>query len=128
MELPPLSSKSEKDVSDLTPGELIDHIESTHHVYLKQALPRLVALMDKVRQAHSSRHPELNKLQTVLDNLRIELEPHLLKEEQVLFPLIRKLASNSLGLHIKALEGPVRVMRNEHDGAGGVVKGNEKIG
>ena len=97
----------------MTPTELTEHLESTHHVYLKKALPRLVALMDKVHQAHSPRHPELTRLQTVVENLRVDLEPHLLKEEQILFPLIRQL---------EAAQGPIRVMRSEHDGAGELLK------
>ena len=48
VELQPAPSTREKDVSDLTLTELTEHLESTHHVYLKKALPRLVALMDKV--------------------------------------------------------------------------------
>lgn len=127
MALPALSSKSEKGVSGLTSAELGDHIESTHHVYLKQALPRLMALMNKVHQAHSSQHPELTELKSVVGNLRRDLEPHLLKEERVLFPLIRKLERNSLGLKLKAVAGPVRVMRNEHDGAGELLKKMRKL-
>ena len=97
----------------MTLTELTEHLESTHHVYLKKTLPRLVALMDKVHQAHSPRHPELTRLQTVVENLRVDLEPHLLKEEQILFPLIRQL---------EAAQGPIRVMRSEHDGAGELLK------
>lgn len=113
VELQPAPSTSEKDVSGLTPTELTEHLESTHHVYLKKALPRLVALMDKVHQAHFPRHPELTRLQTVVENLRADLEPHLLKEEQILFPLIRQL---------EAAQGPIRVMRSDHDGAGELLK------
>lgn len=120
VELQPAPSTREKDVSDLTLTELTEHLESTHHVYLKKALPRLVALMDKVHQAHSPRHPELTRLQTVVENLRADLEPHLLKEEQILFPLIRQLEAE--GLQLEAAQGPIRVMRSEHDGAGDLLK------
>ena len=120
VELQLAPSTREKDVSDLTPTELTEHLESTHHVYLKKALPRLVALMDKVHQAHSPRHPELTRLQTVVENLRADLEPHLLKEEQILFPLIRQLEAE--GLQLEAAQGPIRVMRSEHDGAGDLLK------
>ena len=113
-------STREKDVSDLTLTELTEHLESTHHAYLKKALPRLVALMDKVHQAHSPRHPELTRLQTVVENLRADLEPHLLKEEQILFPLILQLEAD--GLQLEAAQGPIRVMRSEHDGAGDLLK------
>jgi len=120
VELQPAPSTREKDVSDLTLTELTEHLESTHHVYLKKALPRLVALMDKVHQAHSPRHPELTRLQTVVENLRADLEPHLLKEEQILFPLIRQLEAE--GLQLEAAQGPIRVMRSEHDGARDLLK------
>ena len=104
----------------MTLTELTEHLESTHHVYLKKALPRLVALMDKVHQAHSPRHPELTRLQTVVENLRADLEPHLLKEEQILFLLIRQLEAE--GLQLEAAQGPIRVMRSEHDGVGDLLK------
>jgi regulator of cell morphogenesis and NO signaling len=116
------SPSNEKDISGLTPGELTAHIESTHHIYLKEALPRLTALMEKVCQAHSKRHPELKPLQTVLENLRSDLEPHLLKEERVLFPLIVKLERDDLGLQMQAAAGPIRVMGHEHDEAGRLLK------
>ena len=121
MELKP-PTNGEKDISGLTPAELTTHIESTHHVYLMEALPRLTGLMDKVYQAHSSRHPELKTLQIVLEDLRSDLEPHLLKEERVLFPLIRKLAEDSLGQEMGVAAGPIRVMRYEHDGVGDLLK------
>ncbi len=121
------SSSDEKDISGLTPGELTAHIESTHHVYLKEALPRLTILMEKVCQAHSPRHPELKPLQTVFESLRADLEPHLLKEERVLFPLILKLESDSLGMKMQTTAGPIRVMRHEHDEAGNLLKQMRKL-
>src|SRR5579862_7720702 len=37
-------------------GELIDHIISTHHLYLKSELPRLAAMLEKVQAAHGAAH------------------------------------------------------------------------
>ncbi len=122
MELTPKVSNSEEDISDLTPAQLTDHIESTHHVYLKKELPRLSALVEKVQQAHSSRHPELIRLQAVFEALRGDLEPHLMKEERVLFPMIRTLELDSQGLEQNTVQGPIRVMRHEHDQAGDLLK------
>jgi regulator of cell morphogenesis and NO signaling len=115
-------ANDEKDVSGLTPAELTSHIESTHHVYLKEAFPRLTALMEKVCHAHSSRHSELKQLKVVFEDLCSDLEPHLLKEERVLFPLIRKLADDSSGMEKGVAAGPIRVMRDEHEGAGELLK------
>ena len=66
----------------------------THHTYLKEALPRLAALLDKVVNAHVARHPELTTVRELFGELRADLEPHLMKEEQVLFPMIKQIESS----------------------------------
>jgi regulator of cell morphogenesis and NO signaling len=78
--------------------------------------------MEKVFQAHSPRHPEFKSLKIVFKNLRAELEPHLLKEERVLFSLIVKLECNALGLQMQAATGPIWVTRHEHDEAEKLLK------
>jgi len=72
--------------------DLVDHIESIHHRYLWDELPRLTALLDKIVGVHGARHPELSVVREVFAELRADLEPHLTKEERVLFPAIRELA------------------------------------
>lgn len=110
------------DLDQLTPAQLTLHIESKHHEYLKKAFPRISDLLEKVFSAHGERHPELKDLKTTFTHLREDLEPHLLKEERVLFPLIRKLESQELGSNMKAVAGPIRVMLMEHDRAGDLLK------
>ncbi len=98
-------------------AELADHIEAIHHTYLKEALPRLTALIEKVIQAHAPRHPELVDLGKTFAALRADLEPHMQKEERVLFPMIRNRenpAANG-GAFPATLAAPIRVMRAEHD-------------
>ena len=43
-------------------GKLADHIVETHHAFLRDELPRLFDLMEKVAAAHGAGHPELTKL------------------------------------------------------------------
>jgi regulator of cell morphogenesis and NO signaling len=83
-------------------------------------MPRLSALATKVADAHRARHPELDRIVTVYDELRADLEPHLFKEERVLFPMIRELASASEmpQFHCGTLRNPITVMLSEHDRAG----------
>ncbi len=116
----PLDRASRPDWADLGPAELVDHLESTHHAYLDAALPRLVALAVKVADVHGDRHPELRDVQRLVIDLRDDLEPHLRKEEQVLFPMIRELASATAapGFHCGTLRNPISVMLREHDQAG----------
>ncbi len=98
-------------------SEAVDHLLQTHHTYLKENLPRLAALMDKVVNAHVERHPELNTVKELFGEVRADLEPHLMKEEQVLFPMIKQLEASggSADFHCGSLQNPIRVMLAEHD-------------
>ena len=100
--------------------ELCDHIESTHHAYLREELPRLTGLVEKVVNAHASKHAELVDLGQVFAELRAELEPHMFKEEQVLFPAIRQLeqAASRPRFPFGTVANPIRMMEHEHDTAG----------
>ena len=69
----------------------------------------------------ASRHPELLEVQRAYDELRADLEPHLAKEERVLFPMIRELARRRSAVpefHCGTLRNPISVMLREHDRAG----------
>lgn len=97
-------------------GELIDHILSVYHEPLKEELPRLEAMARKVLAVHGDK--ELEMLSGVLDTflaLKADLEPHMMKEEQVLFPMIRSGQGH-------AAEGPISVMEMEHDAVGGMLR------
>lgn len=102
------------------PVELVDHLEATHHAYLHEEFPRLTALADKVAQVHGGRHRELLEVQRLYGELRDDLEPHLAKEERVLFPMIRELvaADTAPTFHCGTLRSPISAMVREHDGTG----------
>lgn len=109
-----------EDWTAMPPTDLVDHLEATHHAYLRGALPRATALADKVASVHAERHPELVVVAQLVAELRAELEPHLLKEERILFPMIRELgaATQTPQFHCGSLANPIRVMAFEHDHAG----------
>ena len=100
------------------PAALADHIEATHHAYLHAELPALDALAVKVAGVHGERHPELAEVHRLVVALRADLEPHLLKEEQVLFPAIRALVDGAREFPFGTVQNPIRVMSMEHDSAG----------
>jgi regulator of cell morphogenesis and NO signaling len=112
------------DYSAMSAGILADHIVATHHVYLRRELPRLAELIDKVVAAHASKHPELVELRLTFAALRQELELHLMKEERVLFPLVKQLegAREPFSIHCGTVENPIRVMEHEHDSAGSALQ------
>lgn len=108
------------ELTSLSPGELADHIVETHHVYLREEMPKLLELAAKVVAAHRERHPELVEVQQTLQELHTELESHLMKEERILFPLIKQLetATRAFPMHCGSVNNPIRVMEHEHDSAG----------
>ena len=112
------------DYSAMPAGDLADQIVATHHVYLRRELPRLSELIDKVVAAHSSNHPELIEVRQTFAALRQELEMHLMKEERVLFPLVKQLeaALEPFSIHCGTVENPIRVMEHEHDSAGSALQ------
>jgi len=114
----------EKDVSPLGLGELADHIEQTHHAYLKTELPRLEFLANKVANRHGPDRPQLVELAQVFAAFKAKLESHMQKEEMILFPICRKLESSSAPqrFHCGSVQNPIRVMVQEHDDAGDALK------
>jgi regulator of cell morphogenesis and NO signaling len=116
----PASSPRPIDWSERPLPELIDHIVGSHHAFTRAALARLGPLMLKVVARHGDRHPELPRVATALFGLAIELEPHMAREETVLFPYIRALASpgaRATQQPFRTVRNPVRVMMMQHDGA-----------
>jgi len=101
-------------------ADLADHIEATHHAYLREELPRLDFLTEKVAQVHGDAEPRLREIRQVFVSCRQELEDHMLKEERVLFPMIRELeqVEGPVNFHCGPLANPIRMMEREHDQAG----------
>jgi regulator of cell morphogenesis and NO signaling len=106
--------------STLGASALAAHIVATHHRYLWDELPRLDALAVKVLSVHGERHLELATILETLRALRADLEPHLVKEERVLFPMITQLDRGDApaSFHCGSIENPIAVMLAEHDAAG----------
>ncbi len=109
------------DADSMTLSALADHIEQTHHMYLKRELPRLGALVRKVVSAHGQNHPWTRDVDALYAPLASELLTHLMKEEQILFPLIRALETGQGGpasASQMSVAAPIGVMEHEHDAAG----------
>lgn len=110
----------ETDWSTASLGDLIDHIVTKHHAYLRTELPRLSQMGEKVARVHGERFTWLPKCHRTFEGLRAELEQHMMKEERVLFPMIKELenANGEVSLHCGNLNAPISVMEHEHDNAG----------
>jgi len=102
---------------------LMAHIEATHHAYLRTELPRLEALLEKVLGAHGENHPELDEVFDLFQSLSADLVPHLMKEEQILFPFIRQMeAGQPAAACFPTVQSPIRVMEAEHVAVGGMLE------
>lgn len=108
------------DVDSMGLTELADHIQATHHAYLRKELPRLDAMTEKVSQVHGDKDERLFKMRQAFVALKAELEPHMMKEERILFPIVRQLeaASKRQEFHCGSVANPIRQMEHEHDQAG----------
>jgi regulator of cell morphogenesis and NO signaling len=109
-------------------ADLIAHITSTHHVFVREECPRIEALATKVVGVHGKNHPELLQVQGVFTALSAELNVHLMKEEQILFPYVLRMEECTLAGEAAppavfgAVVNPVRMMMQEHDGAGDALR------
>jgi regulator of cell morphogenesis and NO signaling len=108
--------------------DLAAHIVDTHHFFTKQELERIEQILDKVCTRHGANHPELLRLRTLFETLKQDLLPHMLKEEQVLFPFIARMEEAiGEGLAVPppffvTVQNPVRMMTQEHDTAGDLLR------
>lgn len=106
-------------------SDLIDFILDRFHEGHRRVFPGLRKMMDKVLRAHGDRHRFLADLNLAVLDLIAELEPHMQKEELVLFPLIRFLLGendHAPGACSGTDPGPpIRMMRLEHDLAGEIL-------
>ena len=103
------------------PVALLEDILNGHHAFLWKELPSLVALAAKVEEVHGARHPELTTVHRLVAALREDLEPHMVKEERILFPAIRLLAEGQRQFGFGTIGNPIRAMRFEHDQAGALL-------
>ena len=70
-------------------GELCDYIVNTHHVYLREVMPQINEYLNAVMRAHGAHHPYLFEVGAVYGTLQADLQQHLIKEEELLFPFLK---------------------------------------
>ena len=90
---------------------LVAHVLERYHAAHRRELPELRKLAARVEAVHAG-HPAVPAgLADLLARMQGELESHMQKEEQVLFPLMRA------GGH-PMIAHPIGMMRHEHDSHG----------
>jgi len=89
--------------------DLVDHVVRTFHRPFTAKLGELTAMLEAARPAGGPALAAWHELCAQLAELRIELEQHMLKEEQVLFPWLRSRAATAAS--------PIRATQLEHSDA-----------
>jgi len=103
-----LALEDGRDWGNALPADLIAHILARYHEVHRQQLPELVRLARRVEQVHGDREDCPLGLADHLVVMHQELESHMQKEEQILFPMLARGLGTMAG-------GPITVMRMEHD-------------
>jgi regulator of cell morphogenesis and NO signaling len=120
-----MKSKDENDETDWREApiaELIDHIVNHHHAYLRKELPLLSEFITKIFRVHGGAHVELAVLHKRFHQMKIELDQHLITEEEVLFPLLKQYASQPTAeIHERAIKG-LHELESDHSVVGDYLK------
>jgi regulator of cell morphogenesis and NO signaling len=109
-------------------SQLVTHIVNKHHRFTREELDGIEPLLAKVCSVYGERRPELLRIKALFADLKHELDLHMMKEENVLFPFIRQMETATIsGLPAPVpmfgtVRNPVRMMMTEHDGAGEVLR------
>ena len=114
-------------------ADLTKHIVEKHHKYVRGMIPRVSALLAKVRAKHGENHPELAKIAAQFLGVGHEMYAHMQKEEQILFPYIARLERAEEGKEeleppfFQTVRNPVHMMMQDHDTAGAALEAMRKL-
>lgn len=114
-------------------GDLTQHILAKHHKYVREAVPRVSALLAKVKAKHGQNHPELAGIEERFFDLGQEMYRHMQKEEQILFPYIVTLERATIEKRrpeppfFGTARNPIHMMMQEHDSAGELLSEMRKL-
>jgi regulator of cell morphogenesis and NO signaling len=101
-------------------GALIDLIETRFHAGHRRELPELLRLARRTEAAHRAHALAPHGIAALLGHIQEELEAHMQKEEQVLFPMMRRGGHPMIGQ-------PIAVLLAEHDGHGAQLRALERV-
>src|SRR6476661_1502109 len=115
----PAATAADDDAAGWPIPRLIDFIVSTHHAYVRSAMPLILRHLEKLVEVHGARHPELPRVTAYFEQIALDLSQHMIKEEQVLFPFVRDLAEAGVTCGqtrspFGTVANPVRMMEREH--------------
>ena len=110
------------------PSVIIENILNNHHVYTKKTLKILDDMIFKILKVHyKDHHKELLEVHHLFGLLKIDLEEHLIKEEENLFPLIIAYEESEDKEILNEIKKYILVAESEHIVAGDILKQLEEV-
>ncbi len=108
---------------------LVEYILNVHHTYVNKNLNLITEFAEKVARVHGEHSPETKEIAKLWKDVAMELTMHMKKEELQLFPYIKNLERFSKeeleefpSSHFGTVKNPIRMMEQEHDLAGNIMK------
>ncbi len=89
-----LSGDNDIDWSQASLCEQIEAMVRGPHQYLRDELPRLSYLVERVADDHGAAFSEFWEMQGLFEDVKQEIESHILREETALFPLLKWLETS----------------------------------
>lgn len=111
----------------MSASQLVDYIVLKHHLYVRQAMPLIAQHLERVATKHGDRFPHMQQVFELFTVLRQEMDAHMQKEEQVLFPRIKAVEKATEQNDARAtlnpgyISQPINMMEAEHDEAGSLM-------
>ena len=102
--------------------DLVDYIVNKHHVYVKKAMPEISELATTILRVHGPNHTDLFQVHKLYHNLKTDLDQHLIKEEGILFPMIKAYVEAPSDEQLDKIRAQVAETEDEHVGAGNILK------
>jgi regulator of cell morphogenesis and NO signaling len=114
------------------PDMLIDHIVGVHHVYVKKNSSVIREFVNRVKLVHGEHKPNVSEISNRFDGLVVELESHMHKEENILFPYIKQMqlakkTGSSINAPFGTVQNPINMMLMEHDSAGNELEALQQL-
>ncbi len=109
--------------TEMSADELISFILIHHHFYVKNSVATIHSHIEKVATKHGDRYTHMPRVLELFTAVAEELLQHMVKEEQILFPRIKKVAAADTPESFVAMgpgfiSAPIQMMESEHDNAG----------
>lgn len=105
-----------------TPDRIIHHIIYTHHAYVKHEFPKIGPLLFSILRTHGNKHMELIEIYLLFNDLKIELENHIVREEELIFPAMMLFEGNKTNENRKQLLEHIYEIEGEHRVAGDLIR------